>query len=70
MKVTIDRFEGIYAVCEDVKKNMINIEKTRLPDNAAEGDILIINGSSILIDAAGTVKRKAEVAELTKDIWN
>ena len=70
MIVTIDRFEGNYAVCEDKNKKMINIEKSCLPDNATDGDILIVNGSSISIDVAGTLKRKAEVEKLMKDMWN
>lgn len=70
MIVIIDRFEGIYAVCEDENKKMINIEKSRLPNNASEGDFLIVNGSSISIDVAGTLKRKAEVEKLMKDMWN
>ncbi len=30
MKVTIDRSEGDYAVCEKPDRKMINIEKSRL----------------------------------------
>ncbi len=31
MKVTVDRFEGRYAVCENEDRTMINIEKSKLP---------------------------------------
>jgi Protein of unknown function (DUF3006) len=31
MKVTIDRFEGDYAVCENPDRNMRNIRKEKLP---------------------------------------
>jgi hypothetical protein len=44
MKVTIDRFEGDFAVCEKADRTMINNEKNKLPANAKEGDTLIVTG--------------------------
>ena len=70
MKVVIDRFEGNYAICEKEDHIMINIEKTRLPTTAKEGDALIISDGSIIIDKLGTETRKKEIEELTKDLWN
>lgn len=69
MKVTIDRFEENYAVCEKEDKTMINIEKSRVPKEAAEGDILNISESCITIDVEETQKRKAEIEELSKNLW-
>lgn len=69
MKVVIDRFEGNYAICEKEDQIMINIEKTRLPTTAKEGDALIISDGSIIIDKLGTETRKKEIEELTKDLW-
>jgi hypothetical protein len=42
MKVTIDRFEGDYAVCEKPDRTMINIKKDKLPSEPKEGDMLVI----------------------------
>lgn len=50
MKYIIDRFEGTYAVCEDEKKNMVNIPKYKLPMEAKEGDLLIDDNGIIRID--------------------
>jgi len=69
MKVTIDRFEGDYAVCEKPDRTMINIEKNRLPADAKEYDILIIDGGKIEIDANETVKRKKKIEKLMDDLW-
>jgi hypothetical protein len=70
MKVTIDRFEGDYAVCEKPDKTMINIKKTKLPSEAKEGDILEIEGDSIKIDAGRTEKRKKAIQNLMDRLWD
>jgi len=69
MKVTIDRFEGNYAVCETEDGKMINIEKIQIPLKANEGDVLIVESSYIEIDYTETEKRKKEIENLTKDLW-
>lgn len=69
MKVVIDRFEGIYAVCEKEDRTMINIEIEKLPLKAKEGDVLSITSDSINIDVEETYIRKKEIEELTRDLW-
>jgi hypothetical protein len=69
MKVTIDRFDGDYAVCEKPDRTTINIEKSRLPASAKEGDILIIEGDKIVIDSGATAKRKKRIENLMNDLW-
>ncbi|KOA19368.1 hypothetical protein CLHOM_21590 [Clostridium homopropionicum DSM 5847] len=69
MKVIIDRFEGSYAVCEKDNKQMINIPIASIPPEAREGTILIIKDGKITIDFEETNRRKAEIEELTKDLW-
>ena len=70
MKVTIDRFEGEFAVCEKENRQMINIEKSKLPEMAKEGDILNIKNDIIAIDFEATKKRAKEIEKLTDDFWN
>lgn len=70
MKVIIDRFEGHYAVCEKEDRAMIDIKKTDLPSEAKEGDVLDIEGDTIIIDLEATVKRKSEIEKLTEDLWS
>jgi hypothetical protein len=70
MNVTIDRFEGDFAVLEKPDRTMMNIKRSQLPAGAKEGDILNIEGDTITIDAAETTKRKKEIKDLMKELWN
>jgi hypothetical protein len=69
MKVTIDRFEGEYAVCEKPDRTMTNIRKENLPAGAKEGDILVIEGDTIRIDSKDTKARKKSIEKLMNDLW-
>lgn len=69
MKVTIDRFEGNYAVCEKENREMIDIEKSTLPSNVKEGDVLIITCDKIIIDLEETKKRKGRINDLMNDLF-
>jgi hypothetical protein len=69
MKVTIDRFEGEFAVCEKADRTMINVRKDKIPTNAKEGDVLTIEGESIRIDSGTTTKRKKKIDNLMNDLW-
>jgi hypothetical protein len=69
VKVVIDRFEGDYAVCEKENREMIDIKKNILPNEAKENDVLDIEGDKIIIDIEETKKRKKDIEELTKDLW-
>ena len=58
-QLLIDRFEQNYAICEDKEKHMFAIEKTELPKEAKEGDILKISEEGELnIDRKATQRRK------------
>ena len=70
MKVIIDRFEGNFAVCEKEDRQMVDIKKSKIPTTAKEGDVLNIDKDMITIDSVETEKRKKEIEELTKDLWN
>lgn len=70
MKVVIDRFEGSFAVCEKEDRTILNIKKEYIPEGAKEGDVLDIQGDKISIDTKETEKRKKEIEELAKDLWN
>ena len=69
MKVTIDRFEGNFAICEKSDRTMISISKDKVPSGAKEGDILSIEGDNIKIDTSGTAKRKKVVDDLMNNLW-
>ncbi|MBW9149054.1 DUF3006 domain-containing protein [Clostridium sp. CM028] len=69
MKIIIDRFEGLYAVCEKEDRTMIDIKRITLPSQAKEGDVLIINNNTITIDINETEKRRKEIQKLTEYLW-
>lgn len=66
----IDRFEGNYAVIELPDKKILNIEKSKIPLEAKEGDILKRVNDTLIIDDEETNKRRKEIETLTKDLWN
>jgi hypothetical protein len=69
MRVVIDRFEDGYAICETEGKEMLNLERKRLPADAAEGDVLNIEGDMISIDFEETNKKKQEIEKLMDELW-
>ena len=75
----IDRFEGGFAICEELadgkpkKKKDIHyygIELNDLPEGAKEGDVLAIGDDGALkIDAAETKKRREMMQKLQEKVW-
>ena len=61
MKAIIDRFEGVYAVCETENKEYINIPKSELPQGIKEGDVLNCINDKWNIDTATTKERKEKI---------
>ena len=60
MTITIDRFEGDYAVVETLDRMMYNIPKELLPD-AKEGDMFdIVRRENF---------RKEKIKKLMDDVW-
>ena len=64
MKVTIDRFEGDYAVVELEDRQMVDLPKALVPSDANEGDIL-----EITVNREETEKRRRRIEKLTEDLW-
>lgn len=69
MKAIIDRFEGDFAVLELEDKNILNINKNKIPKEAKEGDVLRIENDYIVLDNEEREKLKKEIEEITKDVW-
>lgn len=69
MKLVIDRFEGDFAVCEMDNKNIINIERSKLPCEVKEGDVIVKIAGSYRIDKIETDKRKERINKLMDDLW-
>ena len=69
MKIIIDRFEGEIAICETEEKEMININRANLPDGAAEGDIILFENDTIVIDNNAKEERRRQIEKLMDDLW-
>jgi hypothetical protein len=69
MKVIIDRFEENFAVCEKEDEEMIKIEKSKLPLNSKEGDVIEINGENITFDEEETNARRERLRKLMDSLW-
>lgn len=72
MTMTIDRFEGDYAVLELREETgevlYKNLPASWLPDDAAEGDVLVKTAEGYAIDTLETEKRRAAAAEMLRDL--
>lgn len=74
----IDRFEGAYAICEELLDKPVKakdiryfgIEKGEIPAGAAEGSVLVIeDDGTIMLDEKKTAERRSKANKLQKDIW-
>lgn len=69
-RITIDRFDGIYAICEDKDKAFFAIELSELPKGAKSGDVLLITDEGTLeIDVEETERRRQRVLEKQKKVF-
>ncbi|HHV31980.1 DUF3006 domain-containing protein [Caproiciproducens sp. LBM24188] len=69
--LTIDRFEGTYAICEDADKKLFAIETSELPQGAAEGDVLNVDDSegTLSINQELTEKKRAKMVKLQNKLF-
>lgn len=63
MNGIVDRIEGEYLVVELENRDIVEIAMKKVP-NAREGDVLLINGDAISIDAEQTKKRSENISKL------
>ncbi|AJH78139.1 DUF3006 domain-containing protein [Heyndrickxia coagulans] len=66
----IDHFEGEkFAVCEDESLKLVDIERSKLPKSAKEGDALIYENGEYRIDKKRTDEMKREIEKMMDDVW-
>ncbi|MGG7165759.1 DUF3006 domain-containing protein [Clostridium ihumii] len=70
MKFIIDRFEENFVVCEDENGIMKNIEKSLLPKDVKEGDVILKDNNIFYIDYEETKKLREEINQMTKNLWS
>lgn len=65
MRLSLDHFEGDYAICEDDTQERHDIHKNKLPRDVKPGDILTLSSDGTLsFDEAETAKRKERIKAL------
>ena len=70
-KFTVDRFEGNMAVLENRETGeMININKSELPNNAKEGSILKLENNKYEIDIEEQNKAEERIKNKMNNLWN
>lgn len=69
MKYIIDRFEGDLAVCEAEDRKTIDIERSKLPENADVGDVIILENGHFRVDKQETNKRRKEIEDLMNELF-
>lgn len=69
MRGIIDRFEGKYAVVELEGRTMENILRKDLPQNVKEGDAIVMINGQWQADRDKTAALKAEIENLSKDLF-
>lgn len=67
---SVDRFESDFAVCENRETGeMINIEKTLLPENIKEGSIIKCENGKFVLDNEATSKKQAEIKNMVNNLF-
>ena len=70
-KITIDRFEGTYAICEREDKTFFSLERSILPINAKEGSIVIIYpDNTTMLDEEATKQREKNISALMESLFD
>ena len=70
MFLSIDRFDGNYAICQADDLKLYAIKKSDLPKNAKPGDILSMLPSGILtLDIKETSRRKRRIKKLQNKLF-
>lgn len=67
---SIDRFEENFAVCENKSTNeIVNIDKSLLPYNCKEGDILKFENGVYVIHKSRTESEKNEIKNMVDNLF-
>ena len=68
--VSVDRFEGNFAVCEKEDRTFLNIEREKLPKDVREGSVLRIeNSGKISLDLEEEKRRRDEIIKLQNKLF-
>lgn len=67
---SIDRFEDIFAVCEDLETGeIVNIEINTLPQNCKEGSIITLENGVYTIDIQKTLEKQKDISKMVNNLF-
>ncbi len=70
VQYSIDRFEGDFAVCENLSTGeFINISKSEIPIEATKGSILILENGKYVLDSEATKKAQEEIKSIVNNLF-
>jgi len=69
VKAVIDRFEGAFAICVGDDKKIIEIKINKLPVGSVPGQVISIEGETIVIDRAATEDREMQIKKKMEHLW-
>lgn len=69
-QIIIDRFDGIYAICEDIDQNNYAIETSELPENAKVGSVLeISDDGELTVNEKATEERSERIKGKQRNLF-
>lgn len=69
IKGIIDRFENEYAIIE-IEGTPKVVERSDIPSEAREGDVMVFSRNTWTIDKTGTIRRSQKINNLANELWN
>lgn len=67
---SIDRFEGDFAVCENIETNeIVNINKSLISKNCKEGDIIKLENGVYIKDEIETQNAQEEIKNMMDNLF-
>lgn len=69
--IIVDRFEGIFAICELDNGDFANIDRSLIAESAKEGDIIEWDGASTYtVNVNATNARKVHIQKKLNALFN
>lgn len=69
-KFSVDRFEGNFAVCENLETGeIVNIEKSLLPENVKEGSILKYENNTYILEITETISKQENIKNIVNNLF-
>lgn len=69
-KFIVDRIEGNIVVCEDDNLNIIEMRIDSILGDVKEGDVITADRDRYMVNKEETAKRKKQIEELMKGMWD